>query len=145
MADNLSKYAVLPLRFVAALSFLIHGLSKITDRQAFIGMLAGIGVPSPAIMSLVVAAVEVIGGIMLLVGFKSRLASIPMMGVILGSLFTVHLPAGFSFMNMTGMTEAGPTFGMPGFEVSLWVLAILGGVFLGGSGPLSIDNMGSKT
>jgi hypothetical protein len=27
------------------------------------------------------------------------------------ALFAVHLPNGFSFMNITGMIEAGPQFG----------------------------------
>lgn len=35
------------------------------------------------------------------------------------ALFKVHLAAGFSFMNITGMTDAGPQFGMPGDEVNV--------------------------
>ncbi|MFQ5693409.1 MAG: hypothetical protein ACE5IM_10245 [Nitrospinota bacterium] len=39
-------------------------------------------------------------------------------GIMLGALFTVHLGAGFSFMNVVGGSEAGPQFGLPGFDLA---------------------------
>jgi putative oxidoreductase len=55
------------------------------------------------------------------------------------AMFTVHLPHGFNFMNMTGMTAEGPTFGMPGFETNLLYISILTALWLTGAGPWSIE------
>ncbi len=51
----------------------------------------------------------------------------------------VHRPIGFNFMNITGMTEAGPQFGMPGYEVPLLYLAGLLALFLRGPTHMSLD------
>ena len=55
--------------------------------------------------------------------------------------FTVHLPNGFSFIHITGMTEAGPQFGMPGYEVPLLFIAGLLALFLRGPTHMSVDQM----
>ena len=60
-------------------------------------------------------------------------------GVMVVALFTVHLGAGFSFMNIIGMSEAGPQFGIPGFEINLLYIAGLSALLLGGAGALSVD------
>ncbi len=60
------------------------------------------------------------------------------------ALFTVHLPQGFNFMHITGMTETGPTFGMPGYEVTLLYIAGLLVLILGGAGALSVDRRRSR-
>ncbi len=56
-------------------------------------------------------------------------------------MFTVHLPYGFSSIKLMGMTENGPQFGTPGYEVNLLYIAGLLTLALGGTGPLSIDRM----
>ena len=57
----------------------------------------------------------------------------------LGSpLFTVHLPFGFSSINLA-VTAEGPQFGKPGIECDLLYLACLATLVLGGSGPISLD------
>jgi len=59
------------------------------------------------------------GRIALLTGAYTRIASAMLLPVMLVALFTVHLPQGFSFMHVIGMTDSGPQFGVPGFEVNL--------------------------
>ncbi len=39
------------------------------------------------------------------------------------------------------MTESGPTFGMPGFEVNLLYIAGFLALALGGAGAFSVDRM----
>jgi putative oxidoreductase len=132
--------AAVPLRVVIAASFLFHGLAKFGAGHAgFVGMLDGIGVPAPEVMAWVTAITEVVGGAMVLLGLRVRLAVVPLAVVMVVAIVTVHLPNGFSFINRTGMSEAGPTFGMPGWETGLLILGALGALFLTGSGPLSID------
>jgi putative oxidoreductase len=43
-------------------------------------------------------------------------------------------------MNVTGMTDAGPEFGMPGYEVNLLYIAALAALLLGGAGAASLDD-----
>jgi len=47
-------------------------------------------------------------------------------------------------MHMTGMTETGPTFGMPGYEVPLLYIAGLLVLVFGGAGALSVDRRRSR-
>mgnify|MGYP000480508544 CR=1 FL=1 len=51
----------------------------------------------------------------------------------------LRLILGFGFMNITGMTDAGPQFGMPGFETPLLYLAGLLALLLIGPSHLSFD------
>ena len=57
------------------------------------------------------------------------------------ALFTVHLPQGFSFMHITGMTESGPQFGVPGYEVNLIYIAGLLTLIVFGAGAYSLDSL----
>jgi putative oxidoreductase len=53
----------------------------------------------------------------------------------------VHLPFGFNFMNIVGMGETGPQFGMPGYETPLLYLAGLLTLLLAGPSYLSVDRI----
>jgi putative oxidoreductase len=85
--------------------------------------------------------VEILGGLVVLLGALVPLASIPMAAVLLVAMVTVHLPYGFSSIKLQAMTAAGPQFGPPGFETDLLYLACLAALVLGGSGPLAIDGL----
>jgi putative oxidoreductase len=86
-------------------------------------------------------AIEILGGLAVLLGAFVMLASIPMAAVLLVAIFTVHLPYGFSSIKLIAVTAAGPRFGPPGYEVGLLYLACLAALVLGGSGPLAIDGL----
>ena len=57
------------------------------------------------------------------------------------ALFKVHLAAGFSFMNITGMTDTGPQFGMPGYEVNVLYIAGLTALVLLGRSQMLVDQL----
>ena len=117
MNQTLSKWAPMPLRLILGVGFLYHGAPKLfsaPDHQMFLGMLQGMGVPAAGLMAWVVGIVEVLGGLALIVGAFVSVASALLIANMLVALFAVHLPNGFNFMNITGMTDAGPQFGMPG-------------------------------
>ncbi len=137
-------WAPLPLRLILGIGFVYHGFPKLfssAGHEGFVAMLQGIGVPASALTAWIVAIVESLGGLALIAGAYVAVAAVPLAVNMLVALFTVHLPMGFSFMNITGMSEAGPTFGMPGYEVNLLYIAGLVALILGGAGPLSIDEM----
>jgi putative oxidoreductase len=62
-----------------------------------------------------------------------------MAALLLVATFTVHLPYGFSSINLLSVTAAGAQFGPPGYELNLVYLACLAALVLGGPGPLAID------
>jgi putative oxidoreductase len=125
------------------LGFLIHGIPKLIPgpgHEGFVGMLAGLGVPMADAMGWVVGVVEVLGAVMLLLGAWTRIAALMLIVVMSFAMVLVHLPNGFGFINITGMSETGPLFGMPGIEVNLMYIAGLLALLIGGAGVFSIDN-----
>jgi putative oxidoreductase len=137
-----NDWAPLPLRLILGFGFLYHGWEKIADgTQMFQGMLQMIGIPGGAATAWLVALVEFFGGLALLLGAFVALAAIPLIIDMLVAMFTVHLPHGFSFMNITGMGPEGPTFGMPGYEITLLYIAGLLALALGGAGAYSVHRM----
>ncbi len=104
-------------------------------------MLRGIGVPAPEATAWTVGAIEFFGGLALIVGAFVGVVALLQIGVMVVALFTVHLGAGFSFMNVIGMGEGGPQFGLPGFEINLLYIAGLSALLLGGAGALSVDRL----
>jgi len=138
----LKGLAPLSLRLVLGFGFIYHGFPKVFSSEGhsqFQGMLEGIGVPVPGLAAWVIGGIESLGAIALVLGAFVTIASLLLGVSMVGSLLTVHLPQGFSFINITGMTEAGPTFGMPGYAVNLLYLAGLATLILGGAGAFSVD------
>ena len=144
MSGMWSRWAPMPLRLIIGWGFLYHGFPKVFSGQgheSFVGMLQGLGVPAAGLMAWVVGLVEVLGGLALIAGAFVSVASALLILNMLVALFKVHLANGFSFMHVTGMTDAGPQFGMPGYEVSLLYIAGLLALILAGPSHLSIDQM----
>ncbi len=86
-------------------------------------------------------AVEMAGGLAVILGLFVPLASIPMIAVLLVAIFTVHLPNGFSSIKLESFTSNGAHFGQPGYETDLLYIAGLLALVVGGTGPgLSIGS-----
>ncbi len=142
MSAAWSKWAPLPLRLMLGYGFLYHGFPKVFTAQGhagFEGMLQNIGVPAAGLAAWAVGIVEVLGGVGLILGAFVPIFSVLLIANMLVALFKVHLSNGFSFMNMTGMTAAGPQFGMPGYEINLLYIAGLLALFLRGPSHMSVD------
>ena len=134
-------------RFILGFGFVYHGFPKLFlpgEREAFVGMLQSIGVPQAGLMAWAVGALEFVGGLALIAGaFVVIFGSLLTLNMLV-AIFSVHLPQGFNFMHITGMTETGPTFGMPGYEVPLLYVAGLLVLVFGGAGALSVDRRRSR-
>jgi putative oxidoreductase len=87
---------------------------------------------------------ELLGGAAVLLGAFIALVSLPLAAVLLVAIFTVHLPYGFSSINLMAVTLAGPRFGPVGYETNLLYLAALISLVLGGPGPLAIGGLIEK-
>lgn len=149
LRDRLRSWAAIPLRLALGFGLLYHGYPKLftaEGSESFAGMLTGIGMPAPGVTAYLVGGFEFFGGILLLLGVAVRTVSALGVVEMLVAAFTVHLPAGYDFLNITGVTELGqPQFGLPGYEVNVLYIAGFLSLLLLGAGPLSLPSVGGET
>ncbi len=116
-----APFAATLLRVAIGLLFLAHAGLKIfvftpAGTAQFFGSL---GLP-PSLASVVIA-IEVIGGVALVLGVYSRVAALALVPGMVGAIVTVHGPAGFFFDNPHGGWEY-PAF----WIVGLVAVSLLG-------------------
>jgi putative oxidoreductase len=132
-------YAV-PLRLMVGLGFFQHGYAKLArGADGFIAILHAIGMPFADLLGWSTIAIEIVGGLLVLLGALVPVAALPMIVVLLVAIVTVHLPNGFSSIKLISYDSMGAHFGQPGYETDLLYLAGLLALCIGGAGPLSID------
>jgi putative oxidoreductase len=137
---SLARWAPLPLRLIVGYGFMQHGFAKLMRGPAlFAAILHQLGVPAPHVMAQFTILTAIVGGLAVLLGALVPLFSVPMAGLLLVAMATVHLPYGFSSIKLVGVTGGRAQFGPPGYECDLLYLACLAALVLGGSGPMSID------
>ena len=135
-----AQWYAIPLRLIVGYGFMAHGYAKLVrGPEFFTDILHALGVPFPSFMAWATIAVELLGGLLILLGAFVTLASIPMAVVLLVAIFTVHLPNGFSSIKLLSVDGVGAHFGQPGYETDLLYLAGLMALVLGGPGPFSVD------
>lgn len=126
MNDFLNDYGPPLGRILIAALFVISGFGKLMDPGGTAGYIAGQGLPMPQVLTWATIVVELLGGLMLVVGFKARFAAV----VIL--LFTIVATVLFH-----------PWWSDPGQKIMfLKNLAVMGGllyVAAHGAGKLAVD------
>lgn len=128
---RLASLAPLVARVIVGGIMFMHGLQKLTEGPANFGQntLGGLGVPLPVLMGYVVTFVELIGGILLVVGLLSRLAAL---------LLTINLVVAILLVKVnTGLIA--PQGSGAGAELDLALIAGVLVVLLAGPGKLSLD------
>lgn len=92
--SNISKAGAgaIPLvgRVLLAILFILSGLGKLAAPAATQGYIASMNVPLPVVAYAVAVVVEVAGGIMLLVGYRARLAAIALAVFTAAAAFLFH-------------------------------------------------------
>jgi len=118
-------------RILLATLFLVAGFNKINNVAGTTGYLAKLGVPSPGILVWAVIATELLGGLLLVIGWKTRwvawgMAIFTLLAAVLGHAFWNAEGAQYS-MQLTQFLKN---------------LAIIGGFLMlavAGPGSLSVD------
>lgn len=137
--DQWQPWTIVPLRLITGAGFVVHGYAKWSRGPArFAQLLHQVGVPFPLASAWLVTAVEVLGGVALILGVVVTVASLPLIASMLVAIVTVQGHYGFSSVNTIGLTPTGPVFGPPGYEINLLYIAALIVIAVGGPGPWSV-------
>jgi putative oxidoreductase len=135
-----ADWSAVPLRLIVGFGFMQHGFAKLLrGPEDFIGILHAIGTPVASLAGWATIIVEIVGGLLVLIGALVPLATLPMLIVLVIAIVTVHLPNGFSSIKLQSFDAAGAHFGQPGYETDLLYIAGLVALSIGGAGPLSVD------
>lgn len=116
------------LRLTNGILFVLHAGLKIFvfTIPGTVGFFESIGLPG--FLAYIIIAAELLGGLALIAGYKTRLVALALIPILLGALFTVHLANGFFFSNEGG-----------GWEYLLfWIVALLVQSMLG-AGLYSVE------
>ena len=99
-----AAYGALVLRVALGLAALAHGLLKVFvfTPAGTVGFFESLGYP--AVLAWAVMAIEIVGGIALILGFYARVVALVQIPVLLGAAL-VHLPNGWLFANANGGWE----------------------------------------
>ena len=85
-----NKYVPLLGRILIGVPFLMSGLSKLGAYAATVGYISTVGLPAATLAYIVAVAIEVGGGVMLVSGYRVRLASLVMAVFSLATAFFFH-------------------------------------------------------
>ena len=128
--NRLAEFAPLVVRIIAGIIMATHGFQKLQAGPGNFGrFLAQLGVPLPTLMGYVVTLVELLGGILLIIGLFSRLAAL---------LLTIDLGVAILLVKVNVGLIAPPQQGA-GAELDLALIAGFLVILLAGPGRVSLD------
>jgi putative oxidoreductase len=118
---RLAPYGALMLRVTSGSLFLVHAALKmfVFSPAGTAKFFESVGLPGP--LAYLTILIEVFGGLALLLGIYVRQASVLLIAILLGAIFSVHAQNGFFFNNPNGGWEF-PVF---------WIVTLLVQVLVG--------------
>ena len=89
-SSPLGDAALLLGRVALVVIFLMSGVQKFMDIGGVAGMLASKGLPAPSALAVLAAATEVGGGLLILIGWQTRLVALALMAFTLIAAYFFH-------------------------------------------------------
>lgn len=99
--NKCKDYGILPLRIALGVVFLMHGAQKVfglfggPGLDGTINFVSSLGFPAPALFGILLAFVELLGGLSILLGFFARYFSLLIMVDMFLAFLLVHANNGF--------------------------------------------------
>ena len=118
-------------RILLAVLFIWSGFGKIMGFEGVIAAIAAKGLPMPTVLAAVAVAIELGGGILLALGFKTRWVAL-----VLGLFLIVITPIYHDFWNATGGARMGQQIN---FMKNVCILGGMLTVYALGPGRYSVD------
>lgn len=131
MQAALDRYAPLLARVMLSWLFLYSAYGKLTDWSGYVAYMSAKGMPFASLFLAGTIVFLLVGGVSVLVGYKARIGSLP--------LLVFLLPTTLIFHNFWAFDGAEQQTQLINFMKNV---AIMGGVLMVtafGSGPLSLD------
>lgn len=119
---------LLAIRFVLAYGFSQPAILKMNNIHETVRWFTELSIPFPALIAYLVTGLESVGIILLVLGFFTRFISIFLSMVMLGAIYFVHLPNGFSVANN-------------GIEIPLYYFTFFMLLISFGAGKFSLDRL----
>lgn len=132
LCEAVKTYGPLGGRILLALIFVVSGWSKIGGFEGTVGYIASKGLPLPQLAAAGAIAVELIGGILLVVGWQARWAAT--------ALFLFLIPTTLVFHAFWAVEGPGARMEQIQFMKNLCIMGGMLYVMAFGAGPLSLDN-----
>jgi putative oxidoreductase len=127
-SKELQMFGPLPLRIMAGIAFIVAGLPKFENISANQGFFDSLGLPPELVLP--IALLEVIGGILLIVGVLTRITV---------SIFVLEMIGATLVIWSSQSFAGGPLFKQAGILASSLLLAISISLLLIGPGRMSIE------
>jgi len=109
VSSSLQSPFLLAVRLYWGWQFMQTGWGKLSDIGKVVGFFTDLGIPAPALNAYFVSALEFGGGVLLILGFGSRLIALPLVIDMLVAYITADREALFSvFSNPDKFTGAAP-------------------------------------
>ena len=89
-----SDHAALVGRILYASMFLLFGYGKITAYGGTVGYMGSLGLPAPSLFTLLAIVIEIGGGLLMLVGYQTRLVALGLGIYVMVTAFIGHLQLG---------------------------------------------------
>ncbi len=136
--ETRAAVAMLLIRLMVGGVFLSEGIQKFLFPAALgVGRFSAIGIPAPAFMAPFVGVVEICCGLLLILGFVTRLAAVPLLINILVAIATTKIPMLLKSGFWAAAHEARTDYCM---LLGLIVLLLVGG----GSWSFDARRLGSR-
>ena len=84
------------LRLSTGLLFLVVGGKKLMSPDFVVNMITNLGFPAPVFFAWLLIIAEVVCGLMLVANFKAKLATYPLMAILVVAIIMVKLKMGIS-------------------------------------------------
>ena len=124
--EGSNRYLPLLGRVLIGAPFILSGLSKLTAHEGTVGYISSVGLPLPELGWLIAIVVELAGGILLVSGYRARLAALVLALFALATAIFFHR----NFADQNQMIH---------FLKNIMLTGGLLQILYFGAGPMSID------